>query len=319
MKKFLFQLCISSLILFYLIFKIDRQILVGSFRDIEISFFILSTCVALSAPIVKAYKYFLLIRGTALSVSVIRLVKIDFIARFYGLILPSALGPAAIRWYKLTKNKNGKSFFLASTMVERLIFIFISLLCGTIPLFFYSDNPAIISLRQNLFGLMVVAYTVLITALIYFFSSTVQNFFNRTARSLIRIKNDSKADQFLNNFSLKDSSLTIIGALSFLSLLWQFIFLSRIYFLFHSISISFSFIEAMWMGSIVLLLQILPVSFAGIGVREGAYAYLFTLLGLPAEKGFLVGVLFLAQMLIVSAIGAVCTLFEGERPSDNQV
>ena len=319
MKKLLFQLCISSLILLYLILKVDRQILIDSFREVEISIFILSTCVALSAPIVKAYKYFLLIRGTSLSVSIIRLVKIDFIARFYGLILPSALGPAAVRWYKITKNKKGKSFFLASTMVERLIFIFISLLCGTLPLFFYSDNLNIISLRQNLYGLMFIAYTLLIAALIYFFSSKTQNFFNRATRSMIRIKKDSRVDQFLNNFSLKDSSFTIIGALSLLSLLWQLIFLLRIYFLFHSTNISFTFIEAMWMGSLVLLLQILPVSFAGIGVREGAYAYLFTLFELPAEKGVLVGVLFLAQMLIISAIGAACTLFEGERPAGNQV
>ena len=310
MKKFLLQLSISSLLLLYLISKVDRHILMSTFQEIEISFFILSTSVALTAPVIKAYKYLLFIKGTSLSVSIFRLVKINFIARFYGLILPSALGPAAVRWYKVTKNKKGKSFFLASTMVERLIFVFISLLCGTIPLFFYSDNAEVIALRQNLYGLMIVTYALLFTALIYFFSSKARQLINRIIRGLIRIKNDSKIDQFLNNFSLKDSSFTIVGALALLSLVWQLIFLSRIYLLFHSINLSFSFIEAVWMGSLVLLLQILPVSFAGIGIREGAYAYLFTLFGLPAENGFLIGILFLAQMLIFSAIGAVCTLFE---------
>ena len=68
--------------------------------------------------------------------------------------------------------------------------------------------------------------------------------------------------------------------------------------------------EAAWMGSLVLLLQVLPISFAGLGVREGAYAYLFPLFGLSAEKGFLMGVLFFIHILIFAVIGAVLNLFE---------
>jgi len=310
MKKYLMQATVSSLLLFYLISKVDRYILISAFKEIDIYFYILSTLIALSASFFKAYKYFVLIKGTSLSISIYRLVKINFIARFYGLIFPSSLGPAAVRWYKVTKRKKGKSFFLASTMVERLFFLLILLLCGTIPLFFYSENLQIIMLRQNLYILMGIAYLLLFGALIYFFSLKIQIIINQLIRSLIHIRKDSKVDKFLNNFSLKDSSFSIIGVLVLLSLLWQLFFLLRIHLLFHSINLSFTFIEAIWIGSLVLLLQVLPVSFAGIGLREGAYAYLFTLFGLPAEQGFLIGILFFTQMLIFSGIGAVLNLFE---------
>ena len=59
------------------------------------------------------------------------------------------------------------------------------------------------------------------------------------------------------------------------------------------------------MGSLVLLLQMLPLSFAGIGIREGAYAYLFSLYGLAPEAGVLIGLLFFSQMLILAGLGGV--------------
>ena len=69
-------------------------------------------------------------------------------------------------------------------------------------------------------------------------------------------------------------------------------------------------IDIVWMGSLVLMLQTLPISFAGIGLREGAYAYLFMLYDLPPEKGVLIGLLFLSQMLIMAFVGGIFELMD---------
>jgi hypothetical protein len=70
-------------------------------------------------------------------------------------------------------------------------------------------------------------------------------------------------------------------------------------------SLPLTLVDVAWMGSLVLLLQTLPISFAGIGLREGAYAYLFSLYRLPPEKGILIGVLFFSQMLIMASVGGI--------------
>jgi len=310
MTKFLVRVSVSFLIILYLSLKIDYKIFVQAFREIDIFFYLFSAVIALSASIFKAAKFYLFIKNTSLSLPIYRLLAINFIARFYSLIIPTSLGPAAIRWYKVTENKKGRSFFLASTMVERLFFLLILLLFGTIPLLFYNDNQQIIMLRQRLVPLLVIAYILLSGALIYFLFSGPQELLKQLIRKIITIKKDSKFDNFLNNFSLTNSSFSLISALFVLSLLWQIFFLARMFFLFSAMDLPFSIIEVTWMGSLVLLLQVLPVSFAGIGVREGAYAYLFTLFGLPAEQGFLIGILFFTQMLIFAGIGAVLNLFE---------
>jgi uncharacterized protein (TIRG00374 family) len=94
----------------------------------------------------------------------------------------------------------------------------------------------------------------------------------------------------------------------FLALIWHLLFLLRVYALFLSLEVPLDFIDATWMASLVLLVQVIPVSFSGIGVRETAYAYLFKMQNLPLEQGALIGILFFSQMLFMSLIGGVLEL-----------
>ena len=80
-----------------------------------------------------------------------------------------------------------------------------------------------------------------------------------------------------------------------------------------SIEVSIAFVQVCWMASLVLLLQILPISLNGIGLRETAYAFLFKAQGLPPEEGTLVGMLILSQMLVIASIGGVMCFFSKEQ------
>lgn len=49
----------------------------------------------------------------------------------------------------------------------------------------------------------------------------------------------------------------------------------------------------------------LPISISGIGVREGAFAALFGLAGVPSEQGLAMGIAFFALQLSTAAVGGV--------------
>jgi hypothetical protein len=91
----------------------------------------------------------------------------------------------------------------------------------------------------------------------------------------------------------------------FLACVWHFLFLARIYLLVVSIDATLSFVQVGWMASLVLLLQILPISLNGIGLRETAYAFLFRIQDLPPEKGVALGFIIFSQMLLISITGGV--------------
>jgi len=308
--KNLFKIAVSFVFLFYIAHKLEWRIIKHTLTQINVFAYILSTLIVLISPIFLAKKYRLFIKKTSLTLSTARLMVIDYISHFYALFLPSALGPEAVRWYKITKDREGKSFFLAATIFERLIFLMILLAFGTLPLFLNSENMQIVMLRKRIAPLLGVSFLFLSIGLFFFFMPQLKNRFLEIMTSRFPALKNSKIHQFFMDFEIKQQIDHIIAPILILSLLWQLFFLARIYFLFLSLNLPLGFMEAAWMGSLVLLLQALPVSFAGIGVREGAYAYLFTLFEIAPEKGVLIGVLFFIQVLILAGIGAFLNLFE---------
>jgi hypothetical protein len=85
------------------------------------------------------------------------------------------------------------------------------------------------------------------------------------------------------------------------------------YFVILSIHVSLSLVHLTWMVCLVLLLQVLPISLNGIGVRETAYAFFFEVLSLPPEKGVAAGLLCFTHMLFMSAIGGLLQLLSKEQ------
>ena len=309
--KLILRVLISCLLMSYLVFKVEWPRILYAVKEIDSKFYVLSTLLSVVSSFFLGWKYYLLIKETSIARSILSLVKINFISRFYALFLPSALGPEAVRWYKVTRNKNGRAFFSASVIFERLTFLVILILCGLIPLFWYSTNSEIATLRAHILPALLAALCVICLLIVYFIypvlRSLLRSLFARYFSSW-RISKDISL--FLQNFSIKNNTLSLLLYMFMLSLLWQAFFLVRLFVLFKAASLPLSFVDIAWMGSLVLLLQVIPISFAGIGVREGAYAYLFTVFGLAPGEGVLIGILFFSQMLILAGIGGLLELFE---------
>ncbi len=302
MRKLVFQIIITAALLFYIAHKVDWAAIGGTLAGISVFYFITSTLAAIAGTYCMAVKYHVLIKNSTLELSLTRLMVINIISRFYALFLPSALGPEAVRWLKVTRNKTGKSFFLASTIVERLFFLLVLLACGAIPLLF-SATPSLQLLSRRLQPLLAMCFFGLTIALLFFLIPSVNEPARRFLLRTLRLSQDSRLHHFIGNFSLKNSSSHVMVTLLLQTLIWQFLFLIRMYLLFLALDLPFDFWDSTWINSLVLLLQILPVTYAGLGLREGAYAYLFKLQGVPPELGVSIGLLFFTQFLIFAALG----------------
>lgn len=311
--KAIIRLGISCLFAGYLALKVDWTLILRALNQVDPYLYIASTLLTVLSIFILACKYHLLIRGTSINRSVLSLVKINLISRFYALLLPSAIGPEAVRWYKITGNKKGRAFFLASTIFERLTFLLILHLFGLIPLYFYSSHPEISTLRSQILPAVSVSLGLLCIGTAYFVVPVTQSFFNSIIDRTVGTRWKSQAiDSFRQNFSLHNPTASLYSHIFSLSLVWQMFFLCRLFVLFKATGLPLTLLDVAWIGSLVLLLQVIPVSFAGLGVREGAYAYLFTVLGLPPEMGVLVGILFFTQMLIFAGFGGLLELTENQ-------
>ncbi|MDY6986976.1 MAG: lysylphosphatidylglycerol synthase transmembrane domain-containing protein [Thermodesulfobacteriota bacterium] len=310
MAKYILRIATSCLLFAYIAFKVDWGTVASAFKLIRPDFYFLSTLVALICPVVMASKYHVMTKGTQIELSILRLTAINYISRFYAVFLPTALGPELVRWYKVTQNKRGRSFFLASTILERILFLLVLLAFGSIPLLGFTFNQNITLFTHQLAPILTSALFVLIGGLVFFFFPNAQRKLKQLTKKSLNIQEDSGVGRFLAEFELKHSVLSVVGPLFALTLLWQLFFVVRMLLLFWSLEIGVTLIDVAWMGSLVMLLQVLPITFAGLGVREGAYAYLFALYGFEAEKGVVLGMLFFSQMLIFASVGAILNVIE---------
>lgn len=309
--KIIFKIFISCLFIGYLAYKVDISLLLRTMRSVDVLLYALSTLLAVFSSTVVAAKYYCLIKGSSINHSMASLVKINFVTRFYALFLPSAIGREVVRWIKVTRNQNGKALFLALIVYERLTFLFMLLFCGLMPLFFYQSNAEIINLRMRILPAATLGLIIISIFISFFIFQPVRDFaislIHRTLKR-VRAKLDMGA-YFENDRPVNVQPHKIIFLLG-LSIVWQIVFICRLLVLIKAVPLPLDFIDIAWIGSLVLLLQTMPISFAGIGLRESAYAYLLSFFNLPPEKGVLIGILFFSQMLIIACVGGVLEFFE---------
>ena len=77
----------------------------------------------------------------------------------------------------------------------------------------------------------------------------------------------------------------------------------RLGLLFVAVGASLPTSTLVWVGLLVFTIQTLPISVAGIGVRESAFAIAFDLYGLDIERGVLAGLLLFSQNVLLGLVG----------------
>ena len=81
----------------------------------------------------------------------------------------------------------------------------------------------------------------------------------------------------------------------------------------HSLRVPIGFSELAVIVPISFVVQMLPVSMNGFGVREATFGFYFTRLGLPLESAILVSFLGAALVMLFSLSGAIAYLSRGRR------
>ena len=303
--KLLFRIALSLAFVSYLVFKIDWPSLVATFFSIKPTYFFLSLLLAILNSFILAIKYKTLMKPSGLYQPFLKLVKINFVSRFYAMFLSTAIGHGVVRWYKVTKNQNGRSKFLTVMVLERLTFLF-AIFCASILSLNLLSNPQLKDFELKALPFLWAGLAGLILFFLYFLYSPLYNLINRvlqfvTTKLFALVKRKFPSPDFTVSYEYDNVILTV-----FLAFVWHLLFLLRVYALFLSLEVPLDFIDATWMASLVLLVQVIPVSFSGIGVRETAYV--FKMQNLPPEQGTLIGILFFSQMLFMSLIGGALEL-----------
>jgi len=294
------KIIVSGILLTYLFTIIPISAILSSIKSADIILVLIGIILASPISYLSALETQYLTKIQGMTLSVFEILKIHLATNFYGLFLPGTLSGGAIKWYKLSKHGK-KSSAAAVVVFNRFLEVLIIVFLG---IFF--SFPSLVALQNiNLIAVWVLIFIVMVLTYILLLNKTALNFidkiFNRLPIPFI-IKEKSgkflKAMHQFQNLSLNDH-IKIIG----LMLLYHGIGVVSLFCFVQSLNINVSIWILGWVRSLLAIILMIPISFAGLGIREGTLVFLLGQYGVIPSDSMALSFLFLFRSLLTSLTG----------------
>ena len=302
MKKilsFILKLLFSSALLYFFLSKVDMHSVFNIIKQARIDLFVLSLFVYLSIIFVAAKRWSLFLPE---GMKYLKLLSLYFIGAFFNTLIPGLVSGDAVKAFYLYKHtgKGTGGTSIASVFMDRYMGLvamvgigFIAFLIG----FSHIKGTQMVWLIPAFAGAFSLGSLVLwkinwgrIKALSTFYAP------------LMEYK--------------KEKTVIYKGLL--LGFAIQSIFIAVVYMLSLSIGLDVKIFYYLMFVPIISVATSIPISFAGLGVREAGFVILFGIVGVAKEAAITLSLLVFIVMTFVSLLGGIEYLRVGKPPKEIQ-
>jgi len=212
-----------------------------------------------------------------------------FVGMYFNLFLPTSMGGDVLKVHFLSR-EGGRRFLAAySVVADRLFGLIAMLLLGAVAVQFMPDVlPRYFVLFLSLGGVMILCGLIGLPI----FHRAFKNFWPGISHRLIGL------------LALWERPRIIVVLLG-LSFCLQALGMGAVALLGHGIGIEIPLTFYFASLPLVTIATLIPISFAGIGVREGAFVYFLGLKGIQPEPALCLGLLFFSVQVATSLLGGL--------------
>lgn len=306
------KLLITGAIFYYIIDKyIQYNDFLTALKYIQPWMFIYLLIISLIFRYLNAYQihyYFKKAFNSKLGTNFV--FKAQLISSFYGLVLPGDLAGGLITWYMISDKSGGKAASASVIIFLRLMSI-ITLITFTAIGLVFEEKLIDINLRVYIIILAVLFLLMFIP----FVSSKAATIMKQFSRAIIQITPAANWRHKLVQLSNKlwDSVITCtnvdLGVMLWtvsMSMLCHLFLILFTYLLMIMVGIDLPFQVSVWLIGAINLVQLLPISFAGLGVRDISIIYLLgKYYHVAPESSLILSTFFLAFSLIFTLMGGM--------------
>ena len=296
---------LTGLLLFvYIMTTLDIGQTLAILRRSRLGYLGLAICLVIPLVFFKSVRWWVLLQGQGIEISLRKTVVIYAVGLFGGFITPAQLGDFVKVYYLANEGFSLTKSFL-SVAFDRLLDLLLLIMFGSVGTFAFitTAKPYILVAGLLCLFIAVIAFSVLLRQ----HAGLISQMMNvHVAPKLLRRQIGPIGE---NSFPLTKSEHTIrllmIWGLSLLAILTYF---SRMYFLALALQINISFVYCIACVAIASLVSLIPVTVAGIGTRDAALIALFARLGINKEYAVSLSVLILFLFIVNGLIGFLAWL-----------
>lgn len=230
--------------------------------------------------------------------SVGTLLRLNFIGSFYSTLLPGQIAGEVVKAYKLGRGRPDAGEIAASVIIDRVTGFIGLLIIALVGLVL---SPAAVD-RSVLWAFGVFA-VVLITGLFCLNLSPWFRLLHNSAGLLGKFSGSVRQSleasrRYANRFGLLLLASMLGACFQLTAVLMNFRFA-------RELGIGVSFADWCWIFGIVSVVTMLPLTIAGLGLREGSFVGVLGLFKVSPEKAIAVSLAMFGLMLVGAAIGAL--------------
>lgn len=300
-RKLLFnilKLVVSIGLLIFIFSSIDLQEFLAVVGKANPAWLLAALTMMMLGVVIRALRWQILLDAIGVRVPIGELTAIYFIGFLFNNLLPSGVGGDAIRMVELNRHSERRSDAVTSVVVDRFLGLSALQAIALVALIFnWHVVPVILAyFTIAIFLVGLVLGYLLINRSMYLALQTRIKLFRRIT-----------AINFIGNLfeSFQRYPLPALGHSYLVSLLFNIVHIAMHIFIGLGLGAQASVAHYAIFVPIAALVLLIPISFAGLGVREEAYRQLFGQVGVPSEIG-------VALSLLVYFFGNICTgLFGG--------
>ena len=290
---FVLKLSVSSTLLYLLFEKIGGRAIINNIKLLNPFMFVVAVGMYLVATYFSSLRWKLLLPQ---GLTTKRLFSIYMMGSFFNTYMPGIIGGDAVKAYYLsTELKKGQtthskghegSLAIASVFMDRYIGFFALLIIGLISF------P---------FGFKYIAGSPVKWAL-----PAISTAFMLLSVAIFKLRVGARL-KFLVNiyeyFQFYSSKKDVLVKAFVYSLIVQILGIMAVYILSEGLALNISFLSLLIFVPIIIIVSLIPVSISGIGLREGAFAFLLGSMGVRPDLATTLSLIWFLSVVVASLLG----------------
>lgn len=302
--KLLAKWVVGFAIVIYLLSLLDFSKFRQAFLGADLRYLASGALMVLVIRILYASQTALAVKHHDIPLTTARALAINTISQFYSLFLPGDLSAGVVRWYKLSKPSGNRAEVLAAILFIR--FVNTSLFLGFGIIAFLVENPLNSAL---LFCIALFLFFGLAIISIGFFSERVPSWQESIFKKCpLWIPASIVAGLRRTTFAFAEyKTMSWLKFLKVLSIPFiNHVFAVVLFFLIaRSLSLWVPLVALIWIRSMVYVIQLIPVTISGLGLREGALAYLLPYYGVEPSSALAFSLIIFSFTVLAGVVGGM--------------
>lgn len=295
--KLLLKVALTLGLLILLFWRTDLGVVAATLRELTVGRWLLNFLLFLAGCMIAAAKWRALLPDQKFAA----LLRLNFIAQYYSILLPGQVVGEAIKTYRLGKGRVDAERIAASVIIDR-----ITGFLGLLLIAAWGISLSDAAMKKEILLTLSGAFLLLILCLFSSHLSAWARLWNAVEKVGPRCARF--AGQFRRLFDawqayVETPGLMLISIL--MGALYQLVAIWINFRIGHALGIQISFFDWCWVFGIVSIVVTFPFTVAGIGLREGSFIGALSLLGASPERALAHSFAVFSLILAGAAIGGM--------------